>query len=224
MCDQCHRKDAANARPRRAWVRWVVLLAALVGLLASLAEGAQPTAPRGALLPAVVVESVRVDPVALEETDITGSEWLRQAMATQAVASARRAALDEQLAATVPSPSQTSTATALRILVTSPLQVAPGASPPGGAARKTNLVTARVELAQPGAERVMAVGEARLAWKDLRWTRGAGRERRTRAVEAVLLEAVGEAVERATRELTASLRGPELPGLRERAEGSGHIH
>lgn len=41
MCDQCQGNDAASARPRRTWIRWVLLLAVLVGLIASLAEGAQ---------------------------------------------------------------------------------------------------------------------------------------------------------------------------------------
>ena len=160
---------------------------------------------REPVLDRLAVARIIVRAIALEDAGTTGRDWFRDLLAGQATATARRAALEWQLARGLEDGGgMCEEIRHLSGFVSMPVFLAPEYRGSRAAFREGNLALAQLELRNHRGDLVATAG-ASVRWGQVRWTTGGYKTRRARRHEASLIDAVELAVERAVRQLVLKL-------------------
>lgn len=188
---------------------WIV-----VSLLVTAISGETPSVGRTATLyERVVATRIRIEsPSSGQATPTEGAEFLTRLM-EEATARAERTLLRQHVAGAVVRLGESEERHNMPLL-TGVVQLPVGLpqEQAGSSAffRNGTLATATVTLCNPDG-RVLASGSSYLAWKDVRWVRGA-RHRRARPVAQVLEDAVRKATDHAVKQLRNGLTAERWNG------------
>lgn len=182
------------------------LEAVLISLLALVAAGCAwaPVPTRGSLFPSVAIDELKVNALVLDGQQSEGEAWLRDLMRQAATASAGQAVLDYRIAQAIHSNAPPASDYRITGVIEVPLVLPDGATGFDAYWRKGNLAVVNLTLAGPGGETV-ARSSVSLGWKAVEWKRGPRRFRHSRPGDAVLVDAVSEAVRRGVRALAETL-------------------
>lgn len=173
--------------------------------------------PREPALDGLVVTDLAVIPMVLEGAEADGRAWFRDLLSQQASATARRTALEWQLARSLNSQAGSTQALHLKGHVSIPVALPPEYRGSRAAFQEGHLAVAQLVLIDHG-EAIVATTEVNVRWDQVRWTTGSHKTRKARRPEASLIDAVELAVERAVRQLLP-LVPPEAETRRRRELG-----